>query len=540
LASQDRFTDIRLVDGVPKASLHTSAIRDLYHQQDMNDPARVQEKRVWELASILFDAADDEDTAGPVRKEKLSAFWTDLVDQASSTAIGLAGSSEEKAVACLAGHRVAEACKHLLDGKNFRLGTLVPLIGTSDTAKRDMKEQLKAWHDSKMLSEFSEAIRTIYELLSGNVCVCEGMKGVPVEDRMDSFVISQKFGLDWKQAFGLRLWYAITQQDDLAVAVTKFQDDVAQDKEQSPQPWYIEQGIKPLWNDDNAAERQDLLWGLLRLYADGNADLEAVLRPENSQLSPLDMRLSWQLGLALVSTGKLSYGENGVEKADAATIAYASQLTCAGEWLEAIFVLLHLSDASSRQRAIQDHLCRHASLIGSETSSNFNLLKEKFMIPTPWIWEALALYMRSVKKDPSAEVHCLLQAGSFVEAHRVFSKQVAPLAIIEREYGHLSSLLSQFLEYQEQIPDWSRGGEIYGLFLSVLQHRKKGEVVPRAILDKLSAGLHAMSEEAGEIELLRFAAVSDMADETAQEMLKLTRKKQVRSCRINHRSLELN
>jgi nuclear pore complex protein Nup98-Nup96 len=538
LASQDRFTDIRLVEGVPKASLHASAIRDLFHQQDMNDPARVQEKRVWELASILFDAADDEDVAGPVRKEKLSAFWTDLVDQASSTAIGLAGSSEEKAVACLAGHRVAEACKHLLDGKNFRLGTLVPLIGTSDTAKRDMKEQLKAWHDSKMLSEFSESIRTIYELLSGNVCVCEGMKGVPVEDRMDSFVISRKFGLDWKQAFGLRLWYAITQQDDLAVAVTKFQDDVAQDKEQSPQPWYIEQGIKPLWNDENAAERQDLLWGLLRLYADGNADLEAVLRPENSQLSPLDMRLSWQLGLALISTGKLSYGENSVEKADAATIAYASQLTCAGEWLEAIFVLLHLSDASARQRAVQDHLCRHASLIGSETSSNFNLLKEKFMIPTPWIWEALALYMRSVKKDPPAEVHCLLQAGSFVEAHRVFSKHVAPLAIIEREYGHLSSLLSQFLEYQEQIPDWSRGGEIYGLFLSLLQHRKKGETVPRAILDKLSTGLHAMSEEATEVELLRFAAVSDMADETAQEMLKLTRKKQVSGCRIDQHSFE--
>ncbi|KAM0307753.1 hypothetical protein ACHAPM_000478 [Fusarium culmorum] len=528
LGNQDKLTDIRIVDDVPFAVLNAAHLEDVFHHQDMNDPASMQEKHVWELASILFDPLDQSTQSEHLlRRTKLSHFWSHLVDSASSTTIGLARSSDEKAVACLAGHRIVDACKHLLDGKNFRLATLVPLIGTSDAVKKDMREQLKAWHESKMLSEFSESIRTIYELLSGNACVCEGMKGVPVEDRLDSFVISKKFGLDWKQSFGLRLWYSIGQDDDLAAAVTGFKNDIDQEREYLPLPWYIDQGVKPLWDDVDAESRQDLLWGLLQMYASDASDLEAVLRPENSQLSPLDMRLTWQLGLALSSSGKVSFGQDGAEKADAATVAFASQLTSAGEWLEAVFVLLHLSKPLARKMAIQEHLARHAGLIGDENSTAFSILTEKFLIPSLWIWEALALYMRSVKKDAYLEVQCLLRAASFVEAHRVLVKEVAPLAIVERDYANLSALISQFEGRQELISDWSLGGEIYSFFLALMQHRAKHEIPPQHILEKLLAGLHAMDKEAGEAGVLRYAAVSDMADETAKEIIKASKKKQV-------------
>ncbi|KAK7220859.1 hypothetical protein V2G26_008862 [Clonostachys chloroleuca] len=529
LGAQDRLTEIRVEDEVPVASLRSPSVARVFHHEEMNDPASIHEKRVWELASILFDDLENDGTgqlAQSVRKSNLSRYWTTLVDAICSTSIGLAGSSEEKAVACLAGHRVSEACKHLLESKNFRLATLVSLIGTSDVAKKDMKEQIKGWHDSKMLSEFSEPIRAMYELLSGNVCVCEGLKAVPIEDRLDSFVISKKFGLDWKQAFGLRLWYAISQQEDLSVAVQQFLADIQQDKEALPQPWYREQGISPLWDDDKTSQRQDLLWGLLQLYADPKADLEAILRPENSQLSPLDMRLTWQLGVALVATGKVSFGSNGNQKSDAASVAYASQLTSAGEWVEAIFVLLHLSEPLARKKAVQEHLCRHAGLIDADLEGNFTLLTEKYQIPAPWIWEALALYNRSVKKDATAEVQCLLKAGSFSEAHRILSQQVAPLAIIERGYKHLSALLSQFDGRQEHISDWQLGGEVYSLFLTLVQYRNKGDGAPRSLLEQLTAGLFAMNEDAADGEIIRFAALSDMADETAKEILKSTRKKQ--------------
>ncbi|UZP37380.1 hypothetical protein NXS19_005196 [Fusarium pseudograminearum] len=176
--------------------------------------------------------------------------------------------------------------------------------------------------------------------------------------------------------------------------------------------------------------------------------------------------------------------------------------------------------------AIQEHLARHAGLIGDENSTAFGILTEKFLIPSLWIWEALALYMRSVKKDAYLEVQCLLRAASFVEAHRVLVKEVAPLAIVERDYANLSALISQFEGRQELISDWSLGGEIYSFFLALIQHRAKHEIPPQHILEKLLAGLHAMNEEAGDAGVLRYAAVSDMADETAKEIIKASKKKQ--------------
>jgi nuclear pore complex protein Nup98-Nup96 len=216
-----------------------------------------------------------------------------------------------------------------------------------------------------------------------------------------------------------------------------------------------------------------------------------------------------------------------VEKADAATLAYTSQLTSAGEWLEAIFVILHLSDPEARAKAIKEQLCRHAGQIGPESGPNFAALTQKLQIPSAWVWEALALYMRSVKKDASGEVECLLRAGSFDEAHRVLANEVAPRAIVERDYATLSSLIAQFEGRQGTISGWSSGGEIYSLFLTLLQQRSKGENTQAMVLDRLQAGLHAMNEEVPETDLMRYAAVSDMADETAKEILKLGRKKQV-------------
>ena len=134
--------------------------------------------------------------------------------------------------------------------------------------------------------------------------------------------------------------------------------------------------------------------------------------------------------------------------------------------------------------------------------------------------------MRSVKKDAYSEVQCLLRAGSFVEAHRVLVKEVAPLAIVERDYADLSALLSQFEGRQGVISDWPLGGEIYSFFLQLVQYRARHEIAPQAVLEKLLAGLHAMDKETEDSGVLRYAAVSDMADETAKEIVKASKKRQ--------------
>ncbi|KAK8069642.1 hypothetical protein PG994_006258 [Apiospora phragmitis] len=512
------LTEVYLDGGVPTVMGPRVSIRDFATETGSKNAAAEHEKLVWELASVLFDSIDvpsdlqnDPDAVEKIRRENLSKFWEQMLDEETNKGVSMARMSEEKALASLAGHRIAEACKHLLDGKDFRLATIVALIGSSDAMKKDMREQIKEWKDAHVLPELSQPLRALYEMLSGNVCACEGSKNVTTENRMKSFVISKEFGLNWRQAFGLRLWYAISAEDFVADAVEKYQDDVNQEKEIPPMTWFAEQGIRSIWNDPEEEQRQDLIWGLLQLYSNERADLEAILRPENSQLSPLDYRLCWQLGQALTATGKVSIGKNADEKADAATTSFASQLTTEGSWEEAAFILLHLTDPNARTKAIQEHLWRHAGLIGNEQSESFKKLTEKLKIPTRWIWHAKALYMRSVKKDASSEVQCLLRADSYAEAHRTFIKDVAPVAIIERDFHALADLLRQFDGRQSQVPDWNLGGEIYKAFLQLVDYQNRHEQPPNALVNGLLEGLPAMHGNTPEAGIQEYAALTDMA-----------------------------
>lgn len=539
LNNQISLTRVNVVNNIPTVSLGTAtSLTTFFHGQDLQNPANAHEKMVWELASILFDHVTDVQGI-PVapsglrqaRRSNLSKFWQGIVEEASNRDVGMAHTPEDKAIAALSGHRVPDACKHLLDGKNFRLATLVSLIGTSDQLMQDMREQVREWNDANVLSEFTDPIRAIYELLGGNVCVVDGKKGA-MENRMDSFVISNKFGMDWKQAFGLRLWYAITSNDDVVEAIHAFEEDLKQDKEKAPKPWFSEQGLQILWEDPDKEKREDLLWGLLKLYADKDTDLADVLRPENSQLSPLDFRLCWQLGQVLINTDKVNFGEDANDKTDAATLSFASQLTSEGNWLEAVFVLLHLTNPTARTKAVQDHLSRHGRLIGSEQSEDFITLTQTFKIPATWVWQAKALFMRSLKKDARSEVVYLLRAASYAEAHKTFTKQVAPLAIIERDYEGLWEMLAQFQGAEASIADWNLGGRIYADFLTVMHHVQQGTAgeVAQSVVKSLMAGLPAMQESVqvrGDADVLEVAAVAEMANVTAKVVVELAKKREV-------------
>ncbi|KAI0102297.1 nuclear protein 96-domain-containing protein [Nemania sp. FL0031] len=520
--AHSKLAQVHIIDGVPSIELNPRlSLKDFSVATGAKNSAEEHERLVWELASVLFDKikvpielqADPEATE-KLRRESLSRLWESLVEERTNKAVAMAHTSEEKALAALSGHRVAEACKYLLEGKNFRLATLISLIGTDDGLKKDIREQLREWRHANVLSEFSQPIRALYEMLSGNVCACEGTKGA-LEDRAEPFLISKRFGLNWQQAFGLRLWYAISIDGNIAEAFEKYKEDVEQGKDLYPTVWFAEHGIPAIWDDPHKQDREDLLWGLLKLYSDGRADLEAIIRPENSQLSPLDYRLCWQLGQALVSTGRVSFGKHSTEKADAATIAFAAQLTNEGSWLEAVFILLHLSDPDARTRAIQDHLCRHAALIGDDDSAAFKKLAVDFKIPTRWIWHSKALYMRSAKKDATAEVRCLLRAESWAEAHQTFVKEVAPRTIIERDYDGLADVLQQFEGRHLYVPDWNIGGEIYKAFLQLMGYHRRAEVPPQTLVNNLLEGLPAMHGNTPEAGIVEYAALTEMAAEVA-------------------------
>ena len=416
----------------------------------------------WELATILFE----EGGAG------LSAFWEQLVAGATTRSISRTPVFEEKAIACLAGNLVSDAAENLLAAGNFRLANLVSSIGAES---QDLRAQVNDWKESNVLSEFSEPIRAIYELLGGNPCTCTGVKGVSIENRVSSFIISQRFNLDWMQSFGLRLFY-IQKASDISDAVRSFQADIEQDREPEP---------------------DSPLWFLLKVFATGKFDWE-----HNS--------LEWLLTKAIFSTGKVDFGLDAPERLDQASIACASTLTAAGQWVPATFVLIHLSDLAAREATIRDHLGRHAHLIGSpkDPKSAFAAML-KFGIPDPWLWEARALYFRS-KQDSQQEYLALMWAKNFSEANRTFLDRLAPELVIRREYKRLYALAELLFKVKERLPDWDQGALAY-LVYPMVRTQDKRQPIDRWD-DRLFDGLVSL-RAATHGDIQQEAAIADMAED---------------------------
>ncbi|CAK7220443.1 hypothetical protein SBRCBS47491_004190 [Sporothrix bragantina] len=587
LSDHKEVVDVQVVDGLPAISTRRipqiKAFAGFCEQANRRRSAAANalsqqlgsyEQSVWELASVLFDTVE-EHASSPAeearqRRTNLVKFWAQLVqDSTSAKRLDQAESPEEKAVLYLASRKVPEACRSLVDSKNFKLATLVSMIGTGDAFKKDMREQVDDWQQGDALSEFSIPLRSIYSLLAGNVSVCEGKKGGGVENRMNSVVLSNWFGLDWKQAFGLRLWYGIAAGEGIEAAVAKYVEDLEQGRVPAPRPWYTMQRDIPIsWADPQREQREDLLFGLLRVAA-GLARLEDVLEPENSQPSPFRYRFCWQINQALSAAKTVSPSAKlSIEKADSLTSSYASEVVYQndnatdggdGTWVHAIWVLLHLSDATSRTHAIQDVLARHTGSLFANNGAKANLyndLVDDLRIPAQWVWQAAALYWRNEQNQPVLEAECLLRASAFADAHRIFVKELAPKAIVERNYSDIAEMLEKLQPHRQQIKDWALGGEVYSRFLDLLTLQRGGTLggsasgsgaasAPRTrgrqqqqardeaeqasvqligAVEALASSLPSMYDNAGDALPTEVAAITEMADVVAKETMALANK----------------
>ena len=521
-----------------------------------NRPAQIHEKHVWELAGILFDDTSDEylDTMPDDefeqeqwknRKEKLSDFWKELVLSDAASDAFKASSPEGKAIAFLSGFNVWDACSALIEGKNFRLATMVAQIGQGDAMKSEITRQIDDWRRLNMLSEIDHAQRALYELLAGNAYISEGSAEVGAENRAKSFQISSEFNLDWCRAFGLRLWYGINSEEPLEAAVLQYADDLADGELTQPRPWFAEKrGCKATDTRNEHNHHEELLWGLLQLYAakqgaNVKVNVVDILEPRNINGSPVDARLSFQLLHLLRAKEVVDWTGEIEEAADSITSTLATSLIQIGEyWQNAIFVMLHLSSQAARAKVIQEALYQHAAdfdlTLGRDSPTQhfgdgrLASLESDLRIPRTWIYSARALYMRSVKADHTAEVHCLLAAGDYQAAHQTLCTTVAPEAIISRSYDALRELLGGFeatlpddpsRTAMQTIKDWSQGGGIYFDFIHLLDiERRRGTASDslakerRKLLRRLTAQLLSIKEqERIRMGLDERAAVWDMA-----------------------------
>jgi nuclear pore complex protein Nup98-Nup96 len=516
-----------------------------------------QEKAVWELASILFDEIDPsltssvresdlDDILPRIRRDHLSSFWKKLVRAEAENELRQARSQEEKAFIWLTCGDVEEACNALVEGRNFHLATLVTQMPGEPRFQDTLSKQLEAWRNLNSLSEFDDHLRAIYELLAGNVCEASGRVGPGRENSIPNLEFSSRFNLDWRRAFGLRLWYG-KNTTPIENAVNAFFQELDSGKEKVlPLPWFIQQKHDTIWTDPTPNEREDVLWGLLKLYArvepqdvDDTPNLATVLAPENVSGNPTDARLSFQLCQLLGSKniGMEVYGDSDdapdpLAASDSLTITYADSLarhiSDQPEALRvAIWVLMHLPEAEAREKSIRDLLDLNAHLL-DPTREPIDLLTQSDVTKT-WEFSSKALYARAVEHDHVAEALWLIKAGQWDEAHSVATNIIGPTAIIEQDYDVLRDVLGELMHEFKRAGkepfssvDWERGGGLFYDFIELcdldsVHGASRNRRGITTLVTKLVDVLQGIAKQGlMDLEMRKRIAVQMMADKVAQ------------------------
>lgn len=517
LAAQMEQSTIDRVDGIPFAHLAKVDFRR-YSKVPAAAGQSIEEVLVWHMANILFndDIEDDISASVPpqlrprfahrIKKDRLSRLWEQIIREHHAHDLENVGSPEECAVHLLSSHRIEEACRVLNQSRNFHLATLVPQIGRDRTIQTDMANQIEMWRQNNMYSEMTEPIRALYELLAGNSLRSEGKLGGALEDRASTFFFTDRFDLDWFQAFGLRLWYGISEDEPIEAAVSKFLEDLASGNEVAfPHPSHLEEDRGVLHTARDMTGRESPLWVLLKLYsATVGADLPALefpasLLPQSVSGDKLTNRLSFQLHQLLgAAVGQYDCFKANIGQADQLIWDFAWELSSSGRYQLALFVLLHLSRPVDREHAAKETLARFAPLLplpfntDGTVDATWAYLTEKLQLPETWIWVAKALDARG-NGDATSEAGCLIKGKHWNDAHSTLCRIVAPMAVIERDYNTLAALISGFGDAPERrVRGWASGGGVYDDFLHLATARS-GQRDPHR-LDRLVNALVAAED----------------------------------------------
>jgi nuclear pore complex protein Nup98-Nup96 len=462
---------------VTHTSVPFSKIGKFDNSTPTDDDHDVQHITAYKLGHLLFDNYDDRYSYGfseaqrkhydyRIRRDRLTEFLSTLLAYDTSTYENIPTDApnyrEQLAVVDLSKHDINSAVECLKDNKDNHLALLVSQLDQADESfQEDMSTQMKDWHEQNIISEMSDPIRALYSILSGNTSTVKGKPSGPLEDRSSTFAISERFNLNWLQAFCLTLWYGKSKNDSIEDSIIEFAEKL--------------EGGEEIARPVSKSGKEDILWVLLKLYASRKGQMTRPMLPQaisESSLAerPMDSYYVFTMHHALIA--KLGpMGEVAVdnEAADqlAADVAFEVSSTMdAGKQDQAIanalFALLHIDNAESREASVKDLLNRFAAYLPGETET----LGKSLKIPAAWIWEAKAQYARS-GHDGDNELSCLIKANLYEAAHECLCREAA---------------LSQFPE-RAPVKEWAGGGGVYSLFVQAVSKVEKGD------LDALQASL---------------------------------------------------
>ena len=452
-------------NGVPTATLDP-AIRFLDFARLFDAGDRTHEANIWRLGIALFDEIDlrlpsdsSEDLMQRISEIRRKLALSKWLENAVSTSVDhdLLATSENhpaKIFALLSGNQVDRAVQSALDGNNMRLATLISQIGGPEIFREEMMRQLDDWQKYKANPLISVEYRRLYALLAGITDVTPGDQ-TRGSDSCPDVLIAE--GLDWKRAFGLRLWYGNSFDNTIGDTLRAYDSALSTNHSPAPPfPPYLEKPGHLATKWQMTSSSTDILYGLVLLYADVTISLDRVLRSRDCSPSPLDLRLPWHLYMLIsrvLEKRDFEDREEGYSStADQMTSGYAVQLEESGQWTWAGFVLLHLETVDGRKAALKALLLRHPNPSNEEQSFLDNL-----HIPAAWLHEAMAADFASAG-DAYGEYHALIRARQYDRAHRIFIDKLASETILRGDLALLRRLCEPFEGHQ---PDgWEYAGKV--------------------------------------------------------------------------------
>lgn len=450
--------------------------------------ARIEDEEVadiYKLAHILFDDYEDEFTlglSGPLQKTYAQRIRRDRLTDYLSQKVLAANEDELKqmeqvspikaAIFRLTAHDIKGACKLLKESKNPRLMLLVSqLDGADGPFMGGMRAQLDVWREQKYLSEIDLDIRTLYELVAGNVSISQGKegKGVAIEDRAETFTISTRYNLTWLQVFALGLFYGRQEKSSeegistIVSAVREYQGR-------------CDRGEEPTKPPEN-----DVAWSLLKLYASKHDERKEIQAPQfpaalEGLKKPFNHSELFNFFEAMKSSLKI---KADTAKTDELAETLAAELSAQGDLASPIYALSHISSTQTKRTLIQSLLDRFAATLpGADTATSdsgialWQRLTIDLKVPTSWIYMSKARFAASATNqggDNISELRYLIAAEAWNEAHECLLKRVAPALITDEDYQSLIDLCALFGdEPVRRVSTWYDGGEVFATFSQLM------------------------------------------------------------------------
>jgi nuclear pore complex protein Nup98-Nup96 len=404
---------------------------------------------LFKLLHVLFDDYDDTFTdglttnqraefAGRIRSDRLSQFLRKTLSEAAVSS-PTTSDPVRSALQYLAVGDTERASETLLEGKNVTLALLVAqLPNAGPLFQENIRAQIEKWREQSMLSEIELDIRAVYELLSGNTTISQGKPG-PVEHKVATFSISERFSLGWLTMFAINLWYGPRKTENIEHVIEDFANKLSSRQETS----------SPMLNDGS----EDPLWVVLRLYARFNGQNATtgadIVFPQ--ALSALRCRGQWDddyfdvlithhaILNRLQPSGKQAMITIDEQREEQLTSMVAEHAESRRDVTAAMFVLLHLRNQNMRSKAARDLLGRN---VGDQKSlEDYECMTNDLCIPPEWWFAAAAVAFRG--RGANLELGSLLLARDVSGAHACLVERVAPALIIDEDWEGLRRALGE-------------------------------------------------------------------------------------------------